>query len=393
MKKFWGIVTGKSFMALLALVGFGLAIYTAFFYERKPHLVFSASTPTKVFDVHQPIGGLEISYGGENLRGGRSNLWVMSVTLRNEGNAEVGMGDYDARELLGIRVLDGQLLEQPAVQSESKYILRNVGLVRSANDVRFSPFIIEPGESVTLSLLILGSDTVRPKIAATGRVAGASEVEVRSADSGVQSGIIKDAFYAERWWIQLIRILAYSLLFVLLMAALAVASTLAVAPLEKAREKRKRADRREKVDGFRLGDSLSAEERSLAGLYLEGGMSALGEANRTILRLLERQKVIEDLTSGLGAERFKEIAADYFSLSWAMREGVDDLEKGGLIGLQEMEVAQLRALLDVIEKLRAHFDPAFDLNEDHGVFRVFTMDGGKRSYRLDRKRNGEIMMD
>ncbi|MCK9814475.1 hypothetical protein M1B35_10115 [Pseudomonas sp. MAFF 302046] len=239
MQKLWLLIKGQGFMALLALVGFGLAIYTAFFYEKKPHLIFTASQPAKVFDIHQPIGGLEISYAGESLRGGQNNLWVMTVVLRNEGNAEVRIGDYDDRDPVGLALKNGQLLEQPTVQSESIYISKNLDLTRDNNSVHFSPIIIEPGESLTFNLLVLGNDAIKPKIIPTGKIAGMSEIDVRSSEDKTKSGVIKDLFYAERWWVQGLRGLAYTFLFFVGILIIAAIPQVFAIPFQAHRDKKK----------------------------------------------------------------------------------------------------------------------------------------------------------
>lgn len=55
-------------MAVVALVSIGIAIYSGFFYEKKATLNATISNLSPVFDVVKPVGGLDISYGGVNLR-------------------------------------------------------------------------------------------------------------------------------------------------------------------------------------------------------------------------------------------------------------------------------------------------------------------------------------
>ncbi|MNI26689.1 hypothetical protein D3C73_803990 [compost metagenome] len=364
MQKLWLLIKGQGFMALLALVGFGLAIYTAFFYEKKPHLIFTASQPAKVFDIHQPMSGLEISYAGENLRGGQKNLWVMTVVLKNEGNAEVRKGDYDDRDPVGLTLKNGQLLEQPTVQSESKYIVKNLDLTRDGNSVHFAPIIVEPGESLTFNLLVLGNDAVKPEIIPTGKIAGTSGIGVRSSEDKTKSGVIRDLFYAERWWIQGLRGLAYTILFFVGMLIITGAPQVFAIPFQTHRDKKRKAERRGQMDRYRVGHSLSAHERALTNLYIESGVHLLRDAYQALTEISTRQRTIDELRTSLSETQIKDMESRYLSLSRSAIFQTRRLEDCGLADIRKMSLDQLENILAEIESLCSYLDiPVTDLSK------------------------------
>ncbi|CAH0216390.1 hypothetical protein [Pseudomonas brassicacearum] len=365
MKKMWSLIKGQGFMALLALVGFGLAIYTGFFYEKKPHLVFTVSQPTKVFDIHQPIGGLDISYAGESLRGGQKNLWVMTVVLRNEGNSEVRKGDYDDRDPVGLTLKNGQLLEQPTVQSDSTYITKNIELARDGNSVHFGPIIVEPGESLTLNLLVLGNEATKPEIVPIGKVAGTSGIDVRSSEDKTKSGVMRDMFYAERWWVQGLRGLAYTFLFVAGMLILTGVPQVFAIPFQASRDKRRKAERRGQMDRYRPGQPLSAQGRILTTIYIDKGFSALRRTYQAIAEISARQHAIEKFKTSLTEEQFQDVDKKYFSLSRDTIFQIERLEKVGLVNVRDMPLGQLTNFLAEIESLCVHLDiPVTDLSKE-----------------------------
>lgn len=341
-------------MALLALVGFGLAIYTAFFYEKKPHLVFTSSQPAKVLDIHRAIGGLEVSYGGENLRGGENNLWVMTVTLRNEGNAEVRKGDYDDRDPIGFSLENGQLLEQPSVQSESSYILKNLGLSRDGNSVSFAPVIIEPGESLTLSLLVLGADAMKPGIVPMGKIAGASEVGVRRAEDKTKSGVMGDLFYSERWWVQVLRAVAYTFIFLIGGAIVTMVPQIFAIPFQAHFDKKKKAQRRIQTNSYRPGHSLSSIERVLTDLYIERGERPIRDAYRGLAEVASHREVLEGVRSSLNDVQIKIIEDRCFSPSRDSIYKIERLEKCGIPNVRELTLDQLRMAISEVEALCIH---------------------------------------
>lgn len=354
MKQIWLIIKSAGFMALLALVAFAFAIYTAFFYEKKPHLVLTASQPAKVLDVHRPIGGLEVSYGGESLRGGENNLWVMSVVLRNEGNAEVRTGDYDVRDPVGLVLKNGQLLEQPTVQSESDYIVKNLGVVRDGNGVRFAPVIIEPGEALTLSLIVLGSGAEQPELLPVGKVAGTSGVELRRADDKTKSGVLRDIFYAERWWVQALRAMIYPFVFLIGVLVIAAVPQAFIIPFVDHRDKKKKNERRRQVNTYRQGYSLSAMERVLTNLYVDRGFREIREAYQGVSEMASHQRLMEGLRASLDEAQIQSLEGKYYSISRDVVRQARVLEDSGFPDIRTLPLGQLMTLLSEIEALSTH---------------------------------------
>jgi hypothetical protein len=354
MKQVWLIIKGAGFMALLALVGFALAIYTAFFYEKKPRLVFTASQPAKVLDVHRPIGGLEISYGGESLRGGENNLWLMSVVLRNEGNAEVRTGDYDVRDPVGLILINGQLLEQPSVQSESNYITKNLGVVRDGNSVHFAPVIIEPGEALTLSMIVLGSGAKQPELRPVGKVAGTPGVELLRADDKTKSGVLRDIFYAERWWVQALRAMIYPFVFLIGVLAFAAIPQAFLIPFVAHRDKKKKNERRRQINTYRQGHSLSAMERVLTNLYVDRGFREIREAYQGLSEIASHHRAMESLRASLDETQIQNLEGRYFSLSRDALRRARVLEDNGFPDIRTLPSNQLMSLLSEIEALSTH---------------------------------------
>jgi|GEM_PF-2111906 len=358
MAKVWSFIKGAGFMAFLALVGFVLSIYLGFFYDKKPHLVYTVSQPTKVFDIHQALGGLEISYAGESLRGGQKTLWVMTVILKNEGNAEVTKGDYDDRDPLGVSVKNGQLLEQPTFQSDSSYISKNLGMTREANSVHFAPIIIEPGDSLSISMLVLGTETTKPEIIPTGKIAGASALEVRSAEDKTQTGIFKDLFYSERWWIQGLRGPVYALLFMIGGGIIAVLVQALIIPFEIMKDKKEKNLRHAKVARYRLGQPLSAAERVFTKLYDEQGFRPILNAYHALAEVCTHQIDLDRIKHALEPKQVTLMKLKYFSVSSQTDSEIQKLEDHGLSGVRSMSMEQVTTILREIEGLASHLQEA-----------------------------------
>ena len=113
-------------MAIVSIFSVGLAVYQGFFYEKRGQISIYLDPPTRVFDLHQSIGGLEVSYGGEDLRKKNETLWIVNVSIRNTGNAEIRKGDYDEQVPLGLAIDEGQIVDAPKLRTSVNYLQQNL---------------------------------------------------------------------------------------------------------------------------------------------------------------------------------------------------------------------------------------------------------------------------
>jgi hypothetical protein len=172
IKRFWRALTTPNGATVLTIVGLGTAFYFSVFYERQGNLVIRVDSLSRVLDVHQPVGGLEITYGGENLRTSKKTLWVLNATIFNRGNAAVRKGDFDEAVPLGFVVDDAVPAEQPRLSSSVEYLRKNVQATAKGQLVALTPAVFEPGDGVHLALLLLGPEATKPQLSASGKVVG-----------------------------------------------------------------------------------------------------------------------------------------------------------------------------------------------------------------------------
>lgn len=161
----------------------GLGYLHCVFYERKPELSISVDAMSKVFDLYRPVGGLEVSYAGENLRSSKKNLWVLTATIKNIGNAEVRKGDYDDKVPLGLEIGGAVIAERPTLKTNVDYLAKNLSISATGNRILFSPVILEPGESFEITTLLLGSESVKPSIVPIGKLAGIKSIALSTPES------------------------------------------------------------------------------------------------------------------------------------------------------------------------------------------------------------------
>lgn len=302
-------------MAILAIGGILFAIYQTFFYERRALITFSSTLPAKVLDIHQPIGGLEIYYSGESLRASRKTLWVISSIIKNEGNAEVKIGDYDERNPLGILVEKGQIAEPPSITASNSYLKENIRIDYSKSKTTLRPVILEPGDSIAISLLVLGDEQSQPDISPIGKIAGVRELYLTNATSESSASILQKIFHSETWWIQALRLIGYFLLGFVFMGMISALIILVITPVESLKEKRKKEKRSKKIENYKHGETLSREARVLVDFYKEKDVEILFEINELIKATANRYQLMRQLSPHLEPDIAEEICRKMYKIS------------------------------------------------------------------------------
>lgn len=296
----WGFLKSAGFMAFLAIVGFGLAIYTGFFNDKQGNVTIEIMQPTKVLDIHQAVGGLSVSYDGEELRTAKKNLWLVSATFKNDGNAVIKKSDFDESSLLTLNVLAGSIVEKPTVITDNKYLLEHLSPYIKDNHMVFRPVIMEPNDKFIVSFFVLGSENTSPFISAEGKIAGVKGINVQKMIvSEDDKSFFINVFATNSWWYQIPRLFFYGLLFIISMALIAVCLTVPGDIMQARRKKKEKSLRRTQVSEYKPDEAISIERKLLLDLYVDDGIDELLDAESCLLLCEKRKSLYLTLTSNL----------------------------------------------------------------------------------------------
>lgn len=300
MKKFWNWLFSPPVAGLIGIAGFVFAIYTAFFYERKPELTISVDSMSRVFDLYQPVGGLEVSYAGEDLRSSKKNLWLLTTTIKNTGNAEVRKGDYDENAPLGLNIEGAVIAEQPTLKTNTTYLEKNLKIITSDNSISFSPIILEPGDSFEITTLLLGSGSSKPSISTLGKLAGVRSIAISTPENPTPSKPVwQQAVDASSWWVHPVRWIIY-FFGPILSIGLSIAMFEAIAnPLRRIKNQRLIADRQRRIREYRQYEELGKESRYLIDEYVAKGEAGLIPVARYLKTYNRRRSLVEVLVGKL----------------------------------------------------------------------------------------------
>lgn len=347
IKSIWKTLTSRGILAATTLIGFGLSIYTGFYYERKPSIEISIRALSEVFDVHSPVGGLEVSYAGKDLRASEQTLWILEASIRNDGNAVIGHGDYAEAAPLGLKIEHAVIAEPPTVSSSVQYLRDNVKVAAEASKLLFSPVILEAGESFDVKVLLLGSESQEPNVLPIGKVAGVSSFKLVTPESPApEARIWEEALAASTFWVHPARVLIYLVLIVVAQVMFVALIMTFLFPFDLLRAKRHERERRMTLKAYKPGGALDREARFIASVYEEQGEGGIRRISEHLRSRHERALLAQELRDGLTGERFAEVITklrpyDY----WYMSAENKLLEAGLLEG--EGEKASVSEKLEI----------------------------------------------
>lgn len=297
MKNVWVIIKSPSAMALLAIISFGFAIFQQF-NEKKPEILVKTEAVSSVFSVLQPVGGLQISYAGQDLRSSKQALWILSAVISNDGTAGIRKADYDDAAPLSVSVLGGQIVETPVITSENDYLQNNLKPIFALNRITFSPVIFEPKDAFRFRALVLGPDGSVPSLKVEAKIAGLQGIHYVTPDAPYANKSTWEMItQADVFWIQPLRFVVYFIggLLAMVIMALAVASVTTPFTMFSTWQTKKQRTRR--IKDYRQGENIGWEDRALSEIYIEHGEKALGKVKELIDRSNKRLALIDQLSS------------------------------------------------------------------------------------------------
>lgn len=359
-------------MAFLAIVSFVFALYQQF-YEKRPELQLKTEAVSSVFNVLQPIGGLQVFYSGQDLRNTKQSLWVISASFTNTGSAVIRKADYDDSVLFGLVVTGGSVVETPIISSDSKYLIENVRPKMSQDKVIFSPVIIEPQESFRIRLLVLGAEGSTPSITGLAKIAGLQRIDhVTPERPESEKTFLKQVVDAESLWVQLLRVPVYGLggLIVFSLFMLSIGATVFV-PIVKAQDFFEKQKRQKKIAAFKPTQAPDWLSRSMAEFYIEMGDSAVLEIKRTLNQCAERSQMInvfdkyESLTTGSSPDVISDMLKNQHSFKgYWMLSRLEELEAIRFDGIRPVVHQYLDQLVtDMAEYLNIDLNNAKKISD------------------------------
>ena len=161
-KYIWQII--GTLLALAAVI----ATYDVFF-RSKPvkelQIILDSSTP--LVDVKPEASqDIEIYYQGQQVQ----NIYLIQLSIKNTGNQPIVESDYSKNLLLMLNT-EAKIVDASKVSSEPPNIEPSI-VISSRNYVEFSPFLMNPGDILTVKILAIAPTNSSMDVKVDGKSIG-----------------------------------------------------------------------------------------------------------------------------------------------------------------------------------------------------------------------------
>lgn len=182
------------------VIGIGIAIWAVYFREKAAEVSCVVLSNAPVLSVRQDVAELEIIFRGKDIRKTKQLLSLLTLEISNEGNIAVRKSDFDERDPVKIMVKGGELVRAEMIDGESSEYFDKVfkDVTQTKGGITLPSFVMEPGQSFQIKLLVLHKEEVKPELESFGTIAGAGAIEIRALASKTEEegGVSRVAWWA-----------------------------------------------------------------------------------------------------------------------------------------------------------------------------------------------------
>jgi hypothetical protein len=160
----WSIVIAIISIALTALWKF---------YPVEPALKYNILANTSV---------LKVSYDSIDLIKSKQDVSIVIMEIRNEGNKDIKLEDYDQNNEFGFRIENGQILNKPEmIRSSDNGYFFDVVSDFNEHKVKFKYKLIDGDQFWTIKFLVIHPKKNEPNIISIGKVSGMKKIDISTA--------------------------------------------------------------------------------------------------------------------------------------------------------------------------------------------------------------------
>ncbi len=231
-------------------------------------LYLDVLTSTAVLDIREQLPNLKISYDGIDIREKNLSLQILTIKAVNDSTRDILKGHYDPDDPVGLKVTAGKVIRTELIEASSDYLQRNVSFDSPANSViHFKDVILDAHEFFVLKLLVLHPSSQEISIEPVGHISGMQSIIIREPFKDVGRPGFWMRTFTGPWGIQVVRLVAYTLLTILIILLIAIPTSLIGDKLEELK-------RRRHVRDFKAATQVDLTENDefLFGRYVNVGV-------------------------------------------------------------------------------------------------------------------------
>lgn len=210
----------KFILALIAVVGFAITIYTSFLKKDSPLLEYEILSKVSVFNQHDDVTSLRIFLDTLDVQQNESNITFYTVRVVNHGTMHINYNMYDASDF-GIRMHNGKIVKEPViVDVANDYIAKRIKenvCVKDSSFISLPLLSLDIDDYYIVRFGVYHKNSVNPEFICEGKISGQKSIEIINLLEK-KTPFLKQ-LVGGKWYIQLFRVLLYGIAFVVCLVA------------------------------------------------------------------------------------------------------------------------------------------------------------------------------
>ena len=208
----------KWFLAIVAVFGLIITVYTSFLKKDSPQLEYEVLSQISVFNRYDEVSSLRILLDTIDVQQNRANITFYTIKVINKGSVHINYDMYD-KSNFGLAIEKGYMIKDPIViEASNDYIHRRYKELSKSNNKFFLhvPYLpLDIDDYYVVRFGVYHENDSKPSFTCEGKISGQSQINIVDLSNVKNISFFKEAI-SGRWYIQLVRLLWYGILFLLI---------------------------------------------------------------------------------------------------------------------------------------------------------------------------------
>ena len=337
----------KWIFAIVAIVGFVLAIYSTFFKRNYPQLECEILSKVSVFNHQEEVSSLRILLDTVDVQKNNANITFYTLKMSNNGTMHINHDMYD-RSPFGLQVKNAYIVKGPTIiEASNNYIksrLEEISIVKNS-DLLYLPYLpLDIGDFFVIKLGLYHDNANMPSFICKGKISGQKQINIIDLSNAKKELYFKQVIHG-KWHVQIVRLILYGIGFIAIIIAILYAFVLLTDILSKWRRLRQAQSLKDLITDKVRQDYIEYGEYHIVSVY---NIICLSEA-----KLNSNYNTSKNYIANLSNSHNKE----QLSIHQYRMDEYDNLAAAGYLKKQknkiEIDIQQKKSVITLYDWLKA----------------------------------------
>lgn len=200
-------------LAILAVLGFIITIYSTFIKKDYPQLEYEILSKVSVFNHQEEVSSLRILLDTVDVQKSNANITFYTIKISNNGTMHINHDMYD-KSPFGLQVKNAYVVKGPTIiKASNNYLKSRLEEMSSIKDSDFYsiPYLpLDIGDFFIIRLGLYHEKSNMPSFTSKGKISGQKQINIIDLSNAKKEPFFKNTIYG-KWYVQIARLIIYGL--------------------------------------------------------------------------------------------------------------------------------------------------------------------------------------